>query len=243
MQKYYTENQIYVATFLGGPVPAGILIYQNLKKLGETRQATTALLITGLFTFLLFYGILQIPAHVMERIPSLAFTTFYTFVVFFVYRRFLADRVNNEITEPGNRASNWSVAGYSFLGLIINMVIIFAIGSAQPAFSGEKMTFGTLKHEVYFDQGLIDRSTVEDVGRVLTQTQFFDEEYQKAVKLELKNELLMLVMNVQRKNWADSDLFMELTNVKKELQTSLRREVSIELIHYDLNGEETRKEF
>lgn len=241
MQKYYTENQIYVATFLGGPVPAGILIYQNLKKLGETRQATATLLITGLFTFLLFYGILQIPAHVMERIPSLAFTTFYTVIVFFVYRRFLADCVNNEIVEPGNRATNWSVAGYSFLGLIINMVIIFAIGSAQPAFSGEKMTFGSLKHEVYFDQDLIDRSTVEDVGRVLTQTQFFDEEYQKAVKLELKNELLVLVMNVQRKNWSDSDLFMELINLKKELHTSLRREVSVELIHYDLNGEEDRK--
>ncbi|MCK5879969.1 MAG: hypothetical protein KAH24_09315 [Holophagae bacterium] len=241
MQKYYTENQIYVATFLGGPVPAGILIYQNLKKLGETRQATAALLITGLFTFLLFYGILQIPAHVMERIPSLAFTTFYTVIVFFVYRRFLADRVNSEIMEPGNRASNWSVAGYTFLGLIINMVIIFAIGSAQPAYSGEKITFGSLKHELYYDEELIDRSTVEDVTRVLTQTQFFDKEYQKAAKLELSNELLVLVMNIQRKNWSDSDLFMELANLKKELQTSLRREVSIELIHYGLNGEEDRK--
>ena len=241
MQKYYTENQIYVDTFLGGPVPAGILIYQNLKKLGETRQATAVLLITGLFTFLLFYGIIQIPAHVMERIPSLAWTTFYTVIVFFVYRRFLADRVNSEITEPENRASNWSVAGYTFLGLIINLVIIFAIGSTQPAYSGEKITFGSLKHELYYDEALIDRSTVEEVARVLTQTEFFNEEYQKAVKLELKNEQLVLLMNVQRKNWSDSDLFMELTNLKVELQTSLRQEVSIELIHYELNGEKDRK--
>ena len=241
MQKYYTENQIYVATFLGGPVPAGILIYQNLKKLGETRQATAVLLITGLFTFLLFYGIIQRPAHVMERIPSLAWTTFYTVIVFFVYRRFLADRVNSEITEPENRASNWSVAGYTFLGLIINLVIIFAIGSTQPAYSGEKITFGSLKHELYYDEALIDRSTVEEVARVLTQTEFFNEEYQKAVKLELKNEQLVLLMNVQRKNWSDSDLFMELTNLKVELQTSLRQEVSIELIHYELNGEKDRK--
>ena len=241
MQKYYTENQIYVATFLGGPVPAGILIYQNLKKLGETRQAIAALLVTGLFTFLLFYGVMQIPAHVMERIPSLAWTTFYTVIVFFVYRRFLADRVNSEITEPGNRSSNWSVAGYSLLGLMINMVIIFAIGSTQPAYSGEKITFGSLKHELYYDEELIDRSIVEDVAGVLTQTQFFNEKYQKAAKLELKNEQLVLLMNVQRKNWSDSDLLMELTNLKKELQTSLRREVSIELIHYDLNGEEDRK--
>ncbi len=243
MQKYYTENQIYVATFLGGPIPAGILIYQNLKKLGETRQATTALLVTGLFTVLLFLGIMQIPAPVMERIPSLAFTTLYTVVVFFTYRRFLADRVNSEITEPENRASNWSVAGYTLLGLIINVVIIFAIGSAQPAYSGEKMSFGSMKHELYYDEDLIDRVTVEDVAGVLTQTQFFDEQYQKAVKLELKNEQLVLVMNVQRKHWSDSDLLMELTNLKKQLQISLRREVSVELIHYDLNGEQERKKF
>jgi len=243
MQKYYTENQIYVATFLGGPIPAGILIYQNLKKLGETRQATSALLVTGLFTVLLFLGIMQIPAPVMERIPSLAFTTLYTVVVFFTYRRFLADRVNSEIVEPENRATNWSVAGYTLLGLIINLVIIFAIGSAQPAYSGEKMSFGSMKHELYYDEDLIDRVTVEDVAGVLAHTQFFDEEYQKAVKLELKNEHLVLVMNVQRKHWSDSDLLMELTNLKKELQISLRQEVSVELIHYDLNGEEERKKF
>ena len=181
MQKYYTENQIYVATFLGGPVPAGILIYRNLKKLGETRQATTALLIAGVFTFLLFFGIMQIPDPVMERIPSLAFTTLYTVVVFFTYRRFLADRINSEIMEPENRSSNWSVAGYTFLGLIINLVIIFIIRSAQPAYQGEKISFGSMNHELYYDKDLIDRATVEDVARVLTQTQFFDEEYQKAV--------------------------------------------------------------
>jgi hypothetical protein len=241
MQKYYTENQIYVATFLGGPVPAGILIYQNLKRLGETRQATTALFITGLFTILLFLGILQIPSHVMERIPSLAFTTLYTVVVFFVYRRYLADRINNEITEAGDRASNWSVAGYTLLGLILNLLIILAIGSAQPAFPGEKMTFGTLKHEVYFEEDQIDRFTVENVARVLTETDFFDEEYKKAVKLEIKYEKLVLLMNVQRKYWSDSELYDELRNLKNELSSSLGREVAVELIHYDLNGEEERK--
>lgn len=241
MQKYYTENQIYLATFLGGPVPAGILIYQNLKELGETRQASGTLLVTVVFTFLLFFGIMQIPEAVLDRIPSLAFTAFYTVIVFFVYRRYLADKISDELTEPENRASNWSVAGYTFLGLMINLVIIFAIGVTRPAFPGEKMTFGTLKHEVYYDEEIIDPSTVENVAWVLSETQFFSEDFQMAMKLELKNDLLILAMNVQRKYWSDSELLIELRNLKEELCSYLKREVSIEMIHYNLDGEEERK--
>ena len=241
MKKFYTENQIYVATFLGGPIPAGILVSQNLKKLGEQHLANAALLGTVVFTFLLFLGIMQIPDHIFERIPSLAFTALYTVFVFVLYRRYLADRVNAELLDKDFRASNWSVAGYGFLGLMINLVIIFAIGSTQPAFPGEKMTFGSLEHEVFYNKDNTDPSTVENVARVLTEEEIFDEEYRKAVHLEQYQDLLVLSMAVNRQFWSDADLMNDYANLKEHLQSRLGQKVRIDLIHYNLNGEDEKK--
>ena len=42
MKKYFTERQIYASAFLGGPIPPGILIYKNFKKIGDDRKATIA---------------------------------------------------------------------------------------------------------------------------------------------------------------------------------------------------------
>jgi hypothetical protein len=235
--KFYTENQIYVATFLGGPIPAGILVFQNLKKLEEQRLANAVLMGTVVFTILLFLGIMQIPDHIFERIPSLAFTALYTVFVFVLYRRYLANRVNAELVEKDNRASNWSVAGYGFLGLMINLVIIFAIGSSQPAFPGEKMTFGSLEHEVFYNAENTDPSTVENVARVLAEEEVFDEEGRIAVHLEEYQDLLVLSMAVNRQFWSDADLMSDYANLKEHLQSTLGKKVRIDLIHYTLNGE------
>lgn len=241
MKKFYTENQIYVATFLGGPIPAGILVYQNLKKLEEQRLANAVLMGTVVFTFLMFLGIMHIPDHIFERIPSLAITALYTVFVFVLYRRYLADRVNAELTEKEFRASNWSVAGYGFLGLMINLVIIFAIGSTQPAFPGEKMTFGNLEHEVFFHEENTDPSTVENVARVLTEEEIFGEEYRIAVHLEEYENLLVMSMAVNRQFWSDADLMKDYAHLKEQLQSRLGQKVRIDLIHYSLNGEDEKK--
>lgn len=240
MKKLYTENQIYIATFLGGPIPAGILIYKNLRNIGDNRTASGALLLSLIFTVLLFAGIMSLPDALLQKIPSLLFTTLYTVVVFFTYRRFLVEKINAEFTEPEQRASNWAVAGITLLGLFINIVVILSIAFVQPPYEGEKMVFGQLKHEVYYDAEDVDSYTVSELGQVLVNQDFFGFEYQMAVRLELEEDLLLVTMDVQRQFWSDGDLLIELRELKEALNSSLRRNVGIEMIHHSLSGEEEK---
>jgi len=241
VNKFYSENQIYTATFLGGPISAGILIYQNLKRIGDQRKASGTLLFTLVFTFLLFLGIMHLPDAVVDKIPNIAFTSLYTVIVYVIYNRYMADRFNAELQEADSKASGWKVAGFTFMGLVINLVIIFSIAVAQPPFPGQKMTFGSLKHEVYFDKDQLDPSTVESVAFVLAETQFFGFDYQMAIKLEVEEDLLIVAMDVQKEYWTDGDLLIELESLKEALHAYLKQDVKIEMIHYSLNNLEERQ--
>ncbi len=60
--KFYTEKQVGLAAFLGGPIPPGILIYKNLKRLGKDKESLITLAGTLLFTVFLIYVLIKIPA-------------------------------------------------------------------------------------------------------------------------------------------------------------------------------------
>ncbi len=134
MEKYFTEKQIYASTFFGGPIPAGILIYKNFKRLGDDRKAMLTLILTLIFTSALFYGLMQLPDEISDKLPNILFTTLYTGIVYLIYHRHLADKINEKIINSENKASNWNVTGLTILGLITNLIIIYAFAFFRTCF-------------------------------------------------------------------------------------------------------------
>ena len=242
MEKYYTEKQIYASTFFGGPIPPGILIYKNFKRIGDDRKASLTLLLTFLFTFVLFYSLMHLPEEISDKLPNILFTSLYTGIIYIVYNRCFANKFNSRIVGSENKMSNWNVTGLTIVGLLINLIIIFAFAFSEPAFPGEKIEYGELKHELFYDVGDFNEQDITTIGEVLTDFEYFNNKFQQAVRVEKINSKYLLNMPFQNEYWNDPDMLIELNNLKFSLKVKTSKEFKLVLIHYNLSGKILKKE-
>ena len=242
MEKYFTEKQIYASTFFGGPIPAGILIYKNFKRLGDDRKAMLTLILTLIFTSALFYGLMQLPDEISDKLPNILFTTLYTGIVYLIYHRHLADKINEKIINSENKASNWNVTGLTILGLITNLIIIYAFAFSEPVFPGEKIEYGSMKHEIYFDKGDISESQLQSIGQILTDFEYFNNNTVQAVRVEKSTNYYILKLPFSKEFWTDSDFISLLNSLRQTLFIKTNKEFKLILINYDLTGKMETKE-
>lgn len=235
--KIFTEKQIYTATFFGGPIPPGILIYKNFKRIGDEKKATWALAITGIFTISIFYGIMKIPEEISGKIPDILFTTLYTFIVYTIYNNLLAEKINEYIRDDENEASNWTVAGYTVMGIVLNLIIIFAFAFVQPAFPGDKYEFGEMNHEIFYDEGDISETDLQAIGMALARFQYFNNDAKQSVRVDKLNNRYVLIIPLQKEYWQDQGIINELEYLKVMLKASVNKPFTIRLIHYELSGD------
>lgn len=240
-QKFYSEKQIYASTFFGGPIPPGLLIYRNFKNQGEARRAITTLTITFVFTILLFYGVFLIPESISEKIPNVVFSSLYTIIVYLVYHNYFAKTINTKIAEKENKFSNWRVAGFTFLGLLINIVIIVGMGFISPMFPGQKVTYGTIEHEIYFDEGDISITQLDDLAKTLYEYEYFSDDIQQSVRIEKADMQYSLIMPLDRSVWNNTEILSALRNLKSDLSSRLGSNTEIILEYYTLSDTHRKK--
>ncbi len=242
MPKFFTEKQIYSSTFFGGPIPAGILIYKNFKRLGDDKKATLTMILTFIFTSILFYGLMQLPDEIATKIPNIFYTTLYTLVVFVVYRNYLAKPINEKITDADHKASNLQVAGFTILGLVTSLIIIFAIAFYEPAFPGERLEYGSEKHEIFYDEGEISRHQLNTVGKVLTEFEYFNSDATQAIRIDKEANKYNLKLSINKELWENYEVIAVLNNLKETLSKRTGSEFKLTLIHYDFSGNTLTKE-
>lgn len=235
--KLFTEKQIYTATFFGGPITAGILIYKNFKRIGDDQKANWTLMFTGIFTVSIFYGLMKLPEEITGKIPDIIFTSLYTFIVYTIYNNLLAEKINARIMDDDDEASNWTVAGFSVLGLLLNLIIIFAFAFAQPAFPGDKYEYGEMKHEIFYDSGEISQTDLQAIGRTLTRFAYFSNEIKQSVRVDKEYNHYILTIPVQKEYWEDDAIINQLAYLKVMLNAALNKPCTVRLIHYELTGD------
>ena len=240
--KIFTEKQTSISAAMGGPISAGILIYKNYKQLGKDAEATKSIIITFLFTFLLFYGMMQIPEAILNKIPDMVFTVMYGLIVYIFFKYNMAEDINEALNNGAVKASNWMVAGLTLAGLIVNVVIIFAFAYTQPVFPGQKLEFGQTSNEVYFDQNHFSTQDVNLLASTLSDFGFFTNEYQTSVYLERDDSRNIVTLSIDREFWEDPEVLSFLHELKISLMTSYSKEITLKLEHYDLSGKVTFKE-
>jgi len=240
-RKYFTEKQIYSATFFGGPIPPGILIYKNLRRINNDRKASLVLMFTFIFTLLFFFFLFQTVDTFIDKIPDFVFTAFYTIVVYLLYHNFFREEIKEKISEPDNKESNWHVAGWTLLGFIANLIIIIGIAFLEPAFPGEKLTFGKVEHEVFYDKESFSESQVNKVGKLLIDFEYFYGEIKQSARLEIRDEQIFLLLPFHKDYWNDQSIVNEFYNFNSRLSYELQNVTNLELIHYELNGDKKTK--
>ena len=239
MKKLFTEKQVSVSAILGGPIPPGILIYRNYKNFDKEKEAYITLAATLIFTIAFFYTLLQLPEAILDKVPDAVFTAFYGVMVFVFFRKFLAANVNDALEQGAEKGSNWSVAGWTFVGLVLNLIIIFGLAYNQPFYDGE-MT-NVRGNELYYDQAV----AMDDIDQLIVQFEaidFFGTDYGNIARLQLDNNGYVITMVVDEQFWNDSQILDSLEDMRGLLEVEFNRPTSLVLESISLSGTSTYKE-
>jgi hypothetical protein len=106
-QKYWTSPQIYVASWLGGPVAGCYFLGRNFRKLGNPRAAKRTYLGGILGTLALCIIAMLIPQEFFDRIPKSLFPMFAVFAVGAFGERLQRKTIKEKIEQGEPRHSFW----------------------------------------------------------------------------------------------------------------------------------------
>jgi hypothetical protein len=120
--RFYTSAQIAVAAFLGGLIPAGMMMAANFRELGW-RHPWFAIVGSVVATVGLFFFGTRFP-----QIPILVSTGLLTLIVYGIARPVFAPALAQHRASGGAIASWWRVIGLALLcAVIIGLLAVFAI--------------------------------------------------------------------------------------------------------------------
>lgn len=233
-KKLFTEKQTSVSAALTGPIPAGILIYMNYKALSKDREAYISLGATLIFTVLLFYAIFQIPEEIIDKIPSFLFTALYGVLVYLFYHNSMAADVQQAMDAGAKKGSNWAVAGFSVLGFVLNLAIIFGLAMDQPFYEGEVVKIKG--NELYYSPNVPEA----DVHKLLNQFEtqdFFGQDYGNIARLELLNDEYHITMVVDEQLWTDENIISYVTSLKWLMEDEFDKQINLKLESTSLTGD------
>lgn len=228
-----------VSAFLGGPIPPGLLIYRNYKALGKDKEAYIALGATFVFTILFFYALLQIPQEILDKVPNILFTAFYAVLVFIFFRHFMAKDVEAAYEIGAAKASNWSVAGITIVGIILNLVIIVGLAIDQPFYDGEVQNVNG--NELYYDIS-VPQEDLDKLIAKLEEHDFFGPDYANIARLQMIGDAYLITMVVDEQFWINQDIMSSLTSTKWLLEVEFGRPTHLKLESVSLTGNSKYKE-
>jgi hypothetical protein len=120
----YSQGAIGIATYLGGPLAAGILARQNFINLGNEAAAKKSLFIGIISTVFLFGGIFSIPEEILDQIPNALIPFVYTAIIYIVIEKFQGAALKAHKGNGGIFYSVWKAVG---IGAICMLVLLAGI--------------------------------------------------------------------------------------------------------------------
>ena len=225
--KLYSIRAITIATFIGGPIPAGILIRHNFITLGEKEKGNYALFIGIAVTLILLVIIFSIPNKISDKIPNQLFPLIYTGLIYLISEKYLGKELKAHKENNGKFYSAWKAAGTGsiFLVLMLSIAGIYMYAKTETLYPHKK--FDPKK----YDDGIAIVQKNEDKALMLYN--LFEK--------ETPEELIKFIDNVGIPAWEDNikiliglDSIPELYNVLKKQDQTLRNYCSLRIESYEL---------
>ena len=213
-------GSIWAGTFLGGPLTAGYFIAENFKTLGQREKVTTTWLIAITVTMILFGGLFMIPNA--DKIPNQIIPLIYTAIAYYIVNETQGDKIKQYISETGRAFSIWRALGISLIWACVTFIpILIYVYLTDPTLTATTKSFGQLKHEIYY-KGSLSESEVDKIADALTQAVFFDEEQQKVILLEKKDDRYIISIPIIKDAWDDQDVISYFESLRVDLQTLMK---------------------
>ncbi len=135
--KLYSLKAIGIATFIGAPLAASVLVRSNYLALGKKEEGRNALLLGILSTLLLFAAIFSLPAELMDKVPNQIIPMVYTGIIIFLVEKIQGEAIKEQEANEKEFNSLWKAAGIGAICLVLIMGPIFGYAfyeSSNPAY-------------------------------------------------------------------------------------------------------------
>jgi len=130
--KFYTLHSIFVASFIGSPAAAAILLRRNYLGLGKAKEAQLALIIGILSTIAIFAITLSLPEAIIDRIPNVVIPAIYTAVIYQIAKIKQGEALEKHKQQKGAFYSAWKAAGIGGIFLAGIGVLLVAYVFLKP---------------------------------------------------------------------------------------------------------------
>lgn len=237
-QEAYTKKAIGFATYFGGPLVGGYLLFKNFKLFNEDDSARNTLIFSIIFFVVFFELFLLIPDPIREKIPRFVLPAIYTGIIYYIFKRFQDEKVSKFLQSGGHKASGWKIFGISVVGLLITLsYLMFRVMLIAP-FNGKVMEFGSAGNKIYYDEEIAEKE-VETLGQFLTDYGYFQSEVPQVVNFKLVDDKYEIHIFVDKNWWTDEDIVESLLSVQEQLsQKILSQKVEIIMIEDGIKGRE-----
>lgn len=243
MKKYFTEKQINISTFLGGPLAGGLMLYRSFRKLGNKEESMIVLSTMVLLTIILWVVLFNMEDEKLANILGLIVTGIFVGLSSFTYKKFLKKRIESEIEDGAQKASSWFILPYSLGGLIISVAILLLIGMNQAPFKGDVTTYGVTNNEIYYDKGNIGLESLNKIAGVLRRYGYFGDDQQNSVRAEKVDNLMKVTVLINESYVDKPEIIEALKGMKSSMQATLAMPSQIIVEYYDLGGSVHHKVF
>ncbi|MDR2149201.1 MAG: hypothetical protein LBE91_22400, partial [Tannerella sp.] len=132
--KLYSRKAITLATGLGGPLAAGILIRKNYLNLGKEKEGLITLTVGIICTVLLFWGISSTLGPIIDEIPYGAIPMIYTGIIHLIVGKIQGQVLEKHKEEGHEFYSGWRAAGIGMICAVFYLGGIFAYSYAFDNF-------------------------------------------------------------------------------------------------------------
>lgn len=122
-KEFFSPKQIYVGTFIGGPLAAAYYLSENFKIMGQKNLDTICKVLGLVFTVVLFAYIFQLP----EDFPNTIIPIVYSAIAAGIAWQWQVTKEEAEVVESYSFQSNWRVAGISILSLVVTFAFLFLL--------------------------------------------------------------------------------------------------------------------
>jgi uncharacterized membrane protein YhaH (DUF805 family) len=232
--KFFSYRSIGLATYLGGPLAGGILISLNFKRLEEIQKGIWTVIISLLATIVLVIALIQIPEHIIDKIPSFLIPAVYTPIVVYLAKLLQDEKIRDAIKDKGRKEHWWKSLTIGLVGSVLTVIILMLVAFAEPPFPGDKITYGKIQNEIYFEPGSIDKEILDKVSFNLEVFGYFNSEFPQSAHVGKWETGYLISIWIDEMYWDDKELSDEFSRLKQNLSIDLNKEVTLILLSPDI---------
>jgi len=231
--KFFSYRSIGLATYLGGPLAGGILISLNFKRLEEIQKGIWTIIFSLLATVILVIALIKIPEHIIDKIPNFLIPAVYTPIVVYLAKLFQDEKISDAIKDKDRKEHWWKSLTIGLVGAVATIIIMMFVAFAEPPFSGDKITYGEIQNEIYFEPGSVDKEILDKVSFNLEVFGYFNSEFPQSAQVEKWETRYLISIWIDEMYWDDKELSDEINRLKQSLSIDLDKEVTLILLSPD----------